>query len=83
MMEGIVLLFAASATAFQSQTQITQGMPRSARTQLRAVEDLPGIADFPGFFDPFGISEGKSEARIKYFRETELRQVRGPDQILS
>ena len=68
------LLFAAGATAFQ--VPFTQGMLRSPQTQLRAVEDLAGIADFPGFFDPLGISEGKSDAQIKYFREAELKHGR-------
>lgn len=45
-------------------------------TQLRAVEDLAGVTSFPGFFDPAGISEDKSEARIKYFREAELKHGR-------
>ena len=40
-------------------------------------QDMPaGITSFPGFFDPIGLSEGKSEARLKYFREAEIKHAR-------
>lgn len=39
------------------------------------VRDMAGVASFPGFFDPLGLS-GVSEARIKYFREAELKHSR-------
>ena len=45
-------------------------------TQLRAVEELPGVTSFPGFFDPAGISKGQTPAIIKYFREAELKHGR-------
>lgn len=41
-----------------------------------SVKELAGITSFPGFFDPLGISTGKAEARIKYYREAELKHGR-------
>eukprot|EP00632_Arachnochrysis_sp_CCMP2950_P013635 CAMPEP_0185699602 /NCGR_PEP_ID=MMETSP1164-20130828/7020_1 /TAXON_ID=1104430 /ORGANISM="Chrysoreinhardia sp, Strain CCMP2950" /LENGTH=200 /DNA_ID=CAMNT_0028366543 /DNA_START=41 /DNA_END=643 /DNA_ORIENTATION=- len=70
-------LLVASASAFVSKP-LTGVVTRTASTPAMkmAVEDLPGVTSFPGFFDPAGISEGKSEARIKYFREAELKHGR-------
>ena len=36
------------------------------------VQNLPGILDPVGFFDPAGLSEGVSESELKRFREAEL-----------
>merc|ERR1719453_1907550 len=39
--------------------------------------DLPaGIAGPFGYFDPLGLGSGASEARVKYFREAELKHGR-------
>ena len=37
--------------------------------------DAPGAGPF-GFFDPLGLSADKSNARLKYFREAELKHSR-------
>ncbi|KAJ1450158.1 chlorophyll a/b-binding protein domain-containing protein [Pelagophyceae sp. CCMP2097] len=35
-----------------------------------------GVTEFPGFFDPFGLADGKSAERKRYFREAELKHGR-------
>merc|ERR1711939_623863 len=40
------------------------------------VKDLAGITAPLGFFDPVGFTEGKSEGKIKFYREVELKHGR-------
>mmetsp|Transcript_17582 Transcript_17582/g.53610 ORF Transcript_17582/g.53610 Transcript_17582/m.53610 type:complete len:199 (+) Transcript_17582:91-687(+) len=52
-------------------------LTKTKAAPLQAVEDLPGVVDaFPGFFDPLGLSEGKSEAQLKFWREAEIKHGR-------
>lgn len=37
---------------------------------------MPGVTDPTGFFDPFGLSEGLSQERVRYFREAEIKHGR-------
>ena len=37
---------------------------------------MAGVTEFPGFFDPLSLSEGKSAERLAYFREAELKHGR-------
>uniref|UniRef100_A0A0G4HQ93 Plastid light harvesting protein n=1 Tax=Chromera velia CCMP2878 TaxID=1169474 RepID=A0A0G4HQ93_9ALVE len=41
-----------------------------------AVEDMSGVTPFPGFFDPLGLSKGKTEEDLKRWREAELKHGR-------
>lgn len=46
-------------------------------TQLNAwINDQVGITPPVGFFDPLGLSSGKDEATMKYYREAELKHGR-------
>ena len=40
------------------------------------LEDMPGVTEPLGFFDPAGFSEGASEGKIKFYREVELKHGR-------
>jgi len=60
-------------------------LPRISRPRSTAVTQMStGVADVDnvgiteplGFFDPAGLSEGKSEAKIRFFREVELKHGR-------
>lgn len=49
----------------------------SSNTQLSAwVNDQVGIIPPAGFFDPLGLSKGKDDATMKYYREAELKHGR-------
>lgn len=56
--------------------------PQNATTRMAAgdsgfdIEGLPGILQPTGFWDPVGISDGKSEARLRWFREAEIKHGR-------
>ncbi|KAJ1444389.1 chloroplast light harvesting protein [Pelagophyceae sp. CCMP2097] len=72
MLSSIVLVLGASAVSgFAPQSAAVQ---RTAA--LPALLDGVGITEFPGFFDPLALSDGKSDARVKYFREAELKHGR-------
>jgi len=40
------------------------------------IKELAGITEPVGFFDPFGLSEGVSEGRLRFYREVELKHGR-------
>merc|ERR1712054_625026 len=40
------------------------------------VKDLAGITAPLGFFDPVGFTEGKSEGKIRFYREVEIKHGR-------
>ena len=61
----------ASANAFQRAPRVS----RRSAPQM-AVSDMPGVTAPFGFFDPLGLSNDKSDDRIKYFREAELKHGR-------
>jgi len=71
-MFALFIMLLASASAFAPQPSST----KSAVSPLKAAEELPGVADFPGFFDPLGLSDGLSEQRLKFYREAELKHGR-------
>lgn len=45
-------------------------------SDFSSAENLPGILDPTGFFDPLGLSDGVSESELKRFREAELTHGR-------
>jgi len=51
---------------------------RSAGTAMQAfdVKELPGITAPVGFFDPVGFTTDKSEGKIRFYREVELKHGR-------
>jgi light-harvesting complex I chlorophyll a/b binding protein 1 len=54
-------------------------LPSMARTSSRvqmSAENLYGALPPVGFFDPLGLSTGKTDAEIKKFRESELKHGR-------
>jgi hypothetical protein len=54
------------------------GQKRAARTAMQAfdVKELPGITGPLGFFDPVGFTTDKSEGKIRFYREVELKHGR-------
>jgi hypothetical protein len=40
------------------------------------IEDLAGVSQPLGFFDPVGLSSGLSEGRLRFYREVELKHAR-------
>uniref|UniRef100_A0A6S8DIV7 Plastid light harvesting protein n=1 Tax=Aureoumbra lagunensis TaxID=44058 RepID=A0A6S8DIV7_9STRA len=67
----IVALCLTTAAAFQAPVTSTR-----ASTSMKAAEDLPGVIAPTGFFDPLSLSSGLSPARLKYYREAELKHGR-------
>ena len=71
----IATLFAVvgSAAAFAPSSQT-----RSSSPQLAAWKDevVTGIVPPAGFFDPLGLSSGKSDEVMNYYRESELKHGR-------
>jgi Chlorophyll A-B binding protein len=51
---------------------------KSSNTALSAWKDdvVVGITAPVGFFDPLGLSAGKSDATMNYYREAELKNGR-------
>ncbi|KAJ1461152.1 chlorophyll a/b-binding protein domain-containing protein [Pelagophyceae sp. CCMP2097] len=73
MLSSIVLVLGASAVSgFAPQA----GVQRTAAMQAKVLDGVGVTEDFPGFFDPLSLAEGKSENRLKYFREAELKHSR-------
>ena len=67
----IVIVYAPNSAAFAPTKSTTQS------TQLNAwINDQVGITPPVGFFDPLGLSNGKDEATMKYYREAELKHGR-------
>ena len=71
-------------TASSPVRMAVEGEPEPAEPVVEApppppawtVKDMAGVASFPGFFDPIGMSDGTSKARMMYFREAELKHSR-------
>ncbi|KAL7436240.1 hypothetical protein ACHAXH_004997 [Discostella pseudostelligera] len=71
MKTAIIATLVASAAAFAPAPTSTSS------TQLNAwVHDQVGIIPPAGFFDPLGLSKGKDDATMKYYREAELKHGR-------
>jgi hypothetical protein len=81
------LLFVAGETFFVNDSDITFSTFHSAAfaptktstqsTQLNAwINDQVGITPPVGFFDPLGLSNGKDEKTMRYYRESELKHGR-------
>jgi hypothetical protein len=68
----VVLSIIASAAAFRLPSAAVRS---TARVQMSA-ENLYGALPPVGFFDPLGLSAGKTDAEIKKFRESELKHGR-------
>jgi len=72
MKTAIVATLVASAAAFAP----ANNGPASS-TQLNAwIQDQVGVTPPAGFFDPLGLSKGKDDATMKYYREAELKHGR-------
>jgi len=54
------------------------GQKRAARTAMQAfdVKELPGVTGPLGFFDTVGFTTDKSEGKIRFYREVELKHGR-------
>merc|ERR1719392_253486 len=58
------------------EAELAAPAPAPAAPPAFSVRDMAGVASFPGFFDPLGLSEGKGEERIMFYREAELKHGR-------
>lgn len=54
----------------------TARMTRNLNKVSMSAEDLPGALPPVGFFDPLGLSKGKTDGEIKKIREAELKHGR-------
>ncbi|KAL7516518.1 hypothetical protein ACHAWX_001527 [Stephanocyclus meneghinianus] len=64
-------------TAYHSAAFAPTKSVGPAKTELNAwINDQVGITPPVGFFDPLGLSAGKSDATMKYYRESELKHGR-------
>ncbi|KAJ1388260.1 hypothetical protein B484DRAFT_409676 [Ochromonadaceae sp. CCMP2298] len=71
----------ASAAAFNGVSRMppcasSSGLKMSTQDRLGSAEDMVGSLDPVGFFDPLGLSAGKTEGELKRFREAELKHGR-------
>ena len=73
MKTSILLSLVASASAFAPSA-----VPKTASTQVSAWKDdtVTGITAPVGFWDPLGLSEGKSDEVMVFYREAELKHGR-------
>merc|ERR1711966_107299 len=60
----------------RAQAKSTRSVRVMASAGSDYVKTLPGITEFPGFFDPFGLSEKATPAEIKRWREAEVTHGR-------
>jgi len=81
------LLFAQTPAGARSSSRVRAASSRSvgenrrvARTSMQDkafdVKDLAGITEPLGFFDPVGFTDDKSEGKIRFYREVELKHGR-------
>lgn len=69
----ILATLIASAAAFRAMPAVRT----AASTKLSmSAENLPGALPPVGFFDPLGLSNGKTDAEMKKIREAELKHGR-------
>jgi len=77
-----IALFATPIAAFTStqhktiSTRLQAGAASYDPSDFSDVENLPGILDPTGFFDPLGLSNDASESELKRYREAELTHGR-------
>lgn len=64
------------AVAFRSRAPTARSVRVFASTGSDYAKTLPGITEFPGFFDPLGLTEKASVDEIKRWREAEVTHGR-------
>jgi len=72
------LLFAQAPAGARSGSRARATSSRSVAMQEKAfdVKDMAGITEPLGFFDPVGFTTDKSEGKIRFYREVELKHGR-------
>jgi hypothetical protein len=72
------LLFAQAPAGARSGSRARATSSRSVAMQEKAfdVKDMAGITGPLGFFDPVGFTTDKSEGKIRFYREVELKHGR-------
>jgi len=68
------MMFAGNPVGVRSGSRV-----RAASSRMQKafdVKDLPGVTEPLGFFDPVGFTEDKSEGKIRFYREVELKHGR-------
>lgn len=73
-MFSITVLATLFATAAAFRAPVSSKI--SSRSLQMSAEDMVGSLAPMGFFDPLGLSKGKSDADLKKFREAELKHGR-------
>lgn len=70
------LALLATVSAFRAIPSSRTNVPARASSLLMSAENLPGALPPVGFFDPLGLSNGKTDGEIKKIREAELKHGR-------
>lgn len=72
----VSLVFALAATAFRPSSKCKETALKMATGGNLNVENWPGVSAPFGYFDPLGLSVGKSEETMTKWREAELKHGR-------
>jgi len=72
----------AIATLLLANPSVARGVRRTTRPVSQAkkskfdIKELAGVTEPLGFFDPVGFSEGKTEGKLRFYREVEIKHGR-------
>jgi hypothetical protein len=73
----------AIATLLLASPSLARGVRRTTRPVSQAeeaskfdIKELAGVTEPLGFFDPVGFSEGKTEGKLRFYREVEIKHGR-------
>jgi len=64
-----------SRFAHHGRQSVAERPYRVSMTDKFDVKELAGVTEPLGFFDPVGFTEGKSEGKIRFYREVEIKHV--------
>merc|ERR1712203_1121793 len=65
-----------SRFAHHGQQSVAERPSLVSMTDKFDVKELAGVTEPLGFFDPVGFTEGKSEGKIRFYREVEIKHGR-------
>merc|ERR1719168_558350 len=74
--------YRAVATLLLANPSLARAARRTTRPVSQAeeskfdIKELAGVTEPLGFFDPVGFSEGKSEGKLRFYREVEIKHGR-------
>jgi len=77
MKAAALLALLPAASAFMAPApRVSRGRSMKMTTNFEVIEEEAGVSAPFGFFDPLGLSKGKTPAELKKFREAELKHGR-------